>query len=238
MLVTLGDQEEARKACDQGVIWEAQALDCEPYWAVLEPKQCFKCWKWGHIQRFCRREALCGRCGTGAHGEGGKAGEAICPTQQGQVPCRCPCCGGSHPAWARECPGKVKAKEEAREAYQYRPRAFEPAREAATGPTAASGPAFTFERPLLQDEDGFQRVGAKRPRLGRGRPTLISVAGRDRSQSRISLGPRPPITTQPTQPARPTQSAQPTQPAQPTQLTRPAVQPQPAEDTAMDLNEN
>ena len=181
VLVTLEDQEEARKVYNQGVIQEAQVLDYEPYQAILEPKQCFKYQKQGYIQRFYRREALCGRCGIGAYGEGGKAGEAICPTQQGQVPCRCPCCGGGYPAWARECPGKVKAKEEAREAYQYRPRTFKLAREAAIGPIAISGLAFTFERPLLQDEDGFQRVRAKRPQLGRGRPILILVAGRDRS---------------------------------------------------------
>lgn len=225
VLVTLESQEEAQKACNQGVVWNAQILDCEPYWATLEPKQCFKCWKWGHIQRFCRKEALCGMCGTGAHGEGGRAGEALCPTKQGRVPCKCPCCGGDHAAWAKECPGRVKAKEEARQAYQYRPRAFEPAPTVATEPTAASRPIFTFGKAQTQDEEGFQRVGAKRPRLARGRPTLISVAGRDPSQSRISLGTGSTIFG----------ASQPTQPTQPTQ---PAEQAQPAEDIAMESNEN
>ena len=81
VLVTMESQGEARKACEQGVVWNAQILDCEPYWAALEPKQCFKCWKWGYIQRYCQKEALYGRCGTKAHGEGGRAGEALCPTQ-------------------------------------------------------------------------------------------------------------------------------------------------------------
>jgi hypothetical protein len=53
-------------------------------------------------------------------------------------------------AWARECLGKIRAKEGAREAYQYRPRAFE----LAIGPTRPIGPIgpiivprlrFTFE---------------------------------------------------------------------------------------------
>jgi hypothetical protein len=43
VLITLESQEEAWKACEQGVVWKAQILDCEPYWAALEPKQCFKC---------------------------------------------------------------------------------------------------------------------------------------------------------------------------------------------------
>jgi hypothetical protein len=68
------------------------------------------------------------------------------------VPCRCPCCGGGYPAWARECPGRVKAKEEAKEAYQYRPQAFELAQAVAigpTGPTVVPRLGFTFEQPLL-----------------------------------------------------------------------------------------
>jgi len=31
VLVTLENQEEARRAYDQGMIWNAQILDCEPY---------------------------------------------------------------------------------------------------------------------------------------------------------------------------------------------------------------
>ena len=93
-LITTESQEEARRACEQGIVWNAQILDCEPYWAPLEPKQCFKCWKWGHIQRYCRKESLCGRCGTGVHGEGGRAGEALCPTQGAKCPAGAPAAEG------------------------------------------------------------------------------------------------------------------------------------------------
>jgi hypothetical protein len=184
VLVTLTSLEEACKACDQGIVWNAQLFDCEPYWAVLEPKQCFKCWKWGHIQRYCRKLALCGRCGARAHGEGGKAGEAQCPTHSGRLACRCPTCGGNHPAWDRECRGRTRAREEAREAYQYRPRAFEaPQKEPSTRP-----PQWAFTTPQ-EDEEGYQRVGSKRLRAQpRGRPTYLAVAGRDPSQTRLSLG--------------------------------------------------
>ena len=187
MLVTLTSQEEAYKACEQGVVWNAQLLDCEPYWSVLEPKQCFKCWKWGHIQRYCSKPALCGRCGVKAHGEG-RAGEDLCPTNSNQIPLRCPNCRGRHQAWAKECLGRAKAKEEAREAYQYRPRAFE----------APKAKAFGFAMPSRVqtiDEDGFQQVSRKRVRAGttttaRGRPTYLSVAGWDPSQTRLT-GPNP-----------------------------------------------
>ena len=35
-LVTLTSQEEAKKACEEGVMWRAQVLNCEPYWAALQ----------------------------------------------------------------------------------------------------------------------------------------------------------------------------------------------------------
>ncbi|KAK4118894.1 hypothetical protein N657DRAFT_637677 [Parathielavia appendiculata] len=179
VIVTLESQEEARRACEQGIIWRAQIWDCEPYWAALELKQCFKYWKWGYIQRHCQKEGLCGRCGTGAHGEGGRAGEALCPTQGGQVPRECACCRArGHAAWAKECPERIKAKEGAREAYQYRPRAFGPGPAIATTATATDRvePVFTFVRAQQQqeDEDGFQRVGTKRSRLARGRAFAFS----------------------------------------------------------------
>lgn len=231
-LVTLTSQEEAYQACEQGLVWNAQILDCEPYWAVLEPKQCYKCWKWGHIQRYCSKPALCSRCGTKAHGEGGKAGEAQCPTHSGQIPCRCPNCGGSHTAWAKECPGRVKAREEAREAYQYRPRAFE-------APKTTANPqekTFTFTGPLQAGEDdGFQQVSRKRPRvLARGRPTGLSIAGQDPSQTRITLGPPSLPTSLPA--TAPVATPQLNQAGQASQAQPTEAQSQ--EDTSMDLNEN
>ena len=52
-LVAFKSLEEARKACDQGLLWRAQLFDCEPYWDVLRPTQYYKCWAWGYIQRYC-----------------------------------------------------------------------------------------------------------------------------------------------------------------------------------------
>ena len=137
-LVAFKSLEEARTACNQGLLWRAQLFDCEPYWDMLRPTQCYKCWAWGHIQRYCQKQALCGRCVTKAHGEGGRAGEAQCPTHQGTATYRCAGCGGDHPAWARECPRKQKALATAREAYQYRPRTFEPAAQPPSRPTATA----------------------------------------------------------------------------------------------------
>ena len=37
VLVALTDQEEARRACNNGVVWRAPLHDCEPYSAAVEP---------------------------------------------------------------------------------------------------------------------------------------------------------------------------------------------------------
>src|SRR6202165_4572413 len=113
--VALTSQEEAKKVCEEGAVWRAQMLNSEPYCPALQATQCYKCWGWGHTQRFCKKTALCPRCGTAALGEGGRAGEAQCPTHGNTVPLRCTSCTGKHPAWVRWCPEAVKARGAARE---------------------------------------------------------------------------------------------------------------------------
>jgi hypothetical protein len=205
VLVALTSQEEARKACNEGVIWKAQLLDCEPYWAALSPVQCFKCWKWGHTQHHCRATPLCPRCGTKAHGDGGRDGEAQCPTHSNEIPLRCPACGGEHPAWSKECPEKSKVMSKAKEAYQHRPRTYEAATANAPNTTAAATagpPNFNQE----EDDNGYREVSRKRIR---GRPTNVASAQyhalQDPQQTRINFeratvrfgAPAPTTTTEP-----------------------------------------
>jgi hypothetical protein len=200
VFVALTDQEEARRACDEGVVWRAQILDCEPFSPILEATQCYKCWQWGHTQRFCRKEPLCPRCGTQAHGAGGKEGESLCPTHRG-LACRCAACGGKHTAWAKECPVGAQAWQKAREAYQYRPRSFEPLpqrRPATVQPAMPSTPRLpATPRPPVQhrpsepqyysdeeNNDGFHEVRRKR---GRGRPTGLENAAQSPTQQRLTF---------------------------------------------------
>jgi hypothetical protein len=189
-LVTLTSQEEAKKACEEGVVWQAQMLNCEPYWAVLQATQCYRCWGWGHTQRFCRKRALCPRCGSTAHGEGGRVGEAQCPTHGNKIPLRCASCAGKHPAWVRWCPEAVKARGAAREAYYFRPRTFELALE------KQQQQAQQNQLPKMRhvtfrgtpEEEEFQEVGRKRLR---GRPPAMAVAqeraAKDLRQGKLNL---------------------------------------------------
>jgi hypothetical protein len=169
-LVALTSQEDAKKVCEEGVVWRAQMLNCEPYCPALQATQCYKCWGWGHTQRFCKKSALCPRCGTAAHGEGGRAGEAQCPTHGNEVPTQCTDCTGKHPGWVRCCPEAVKARGAAREAYHFRPRNFELASQQQQQQREQQQKIqHTFQGVSTLEEagDGFQEVGRKRPR---GRP--------------------------------------------------------------------
>jgi hypothetical protein len=56
--------EEAKKACDEGLTWKYRYLDCEPFVEEARVKQCYRCWNWGYIQKYCKKEACCGMCGT------------------------------------------------------------------------------------------------------------------------------------------------------------------------------
>ena len=182
ILVSLTNQAEAKNICDTGAVFKAQIFNCEPYWAPLRPTQCYKCWKWGHTSRYCKKDSLCPRCGTGAHGTGGKEGEAQCHTLTRHLPCKCPACGGRHPAWDKECPERKKAQNTAREAYQHRPRTFEAATPTPT--TLASSLTFTNS----QGDSHYQTGEQVRKR---GRPTYIQQASQDPRQSRLTTLPNP-----------------------------------------------
>jgi hypothetical protein len=178
ILIALANQAEATKACEEGLLWRAQLFDCEPYWPTLNPTQCFRCWKWGHIQRYCRKEALCPSCGTKAHSQEGGQAEMDCPTRKGLRPPHCPACGGKHSARDRGCPARVQVKAKAREAYAYRPRTF--ARALATGPSHQSrdnGRIFALD--LVEPNSPSSARPSKRPR---GRPSGIAVATREAAQ--------------------------------------------------------
>jgi hypothetical protein len=113
--------ESAQKLCRNGLLWEAQIFDCEPYYAEAEVRQCYKCFKFGHHARFCKAHARCGHCAAAAHA----GGEAACPQFTPSAKKRCVNCSGNHTAWMRSCPDWIKQRKRADEAYVHRPRQFE-----------------------------------------------------------------------------------------------------------------
>jgi hypothetical protein len=167
-ILYLHSAEAATRLCDRGLIWQAQVFNCEPYSADLRIRRCFNCHQFGHIGRYCKNKARCGHCAGPAHPQG----EASCPQAQGTK--RCVNCSRSHPAWHRQCPKALEAKERAYIAYQHRPRQFE-----VLGKTNQVG--NTTPASSQDSDDGFQIIRSKRLRTQRytseaparrGRPPL------------------------------------------------------------------
>ena len=70
-------------------------LKVDPY--VARPLRCFKCQRFGHAQKFCRRSAACCRCGSDKHEE------KNCKSDP-----RCVNCHGAHSAASKECPDYLR----------------------------------------------------------------------------------------------------------------------------------
>ena len=70
-----------------------------PY--IRQPTQCFKCFRYGHVAKFCRNKERCSMCGE-SHGEKVTTCEGIVP--------RCANCKMSHKSVSRECTIYMKNK--------------------------------------------------------------------------------------------------------------------------------
>jgi hypothetical protein len=176
-ILHLRSADAAKRLCERGLIWEAQIFNCEPYSADLRIRRCFRCHQFGHIGRYCKNKPRCGHCAGAAHPQG----EADCPRLHGSK--KCVNCGGPHPAWDRECPKALEAKEQAHIAYQHRPRQFEILRTATTSRVHSATLASSHD-----SDDGFQVVRSKRQRT---MPPTQSTQGRA-SETPARRG-RPPL---------------------------------------------
>ncbi len=157
--------EDAQRLCRDGLHWDSRIFNCEPYFPEAEVKQCFKCYGFGHIARFCKANARCGHCGAAAHA----GGEGACPQHDRGAEKRCATCGGGHTTWDRRCPEAKRQREKAAEAYLHRPKQFvvagsDGSRTTSRGST--QGPVTSQTPPSTEtDEDGYQLVqsGKRKP---------------------------------------------------------------------------
>jgi len=155
--------DAAKRLCSDGLIWEAQIFDCEPFCADLRTQQCFKCYQFGHVARYCQKTARCGHCAAAAHVEG----ERSCPEVAPSGRKRCVNCKGSHTAWDRRCPAARAQRDRIKEAYQHRPMQFEEASISSRSDLTFKPPTSVTTTPRTRsDSDGFQVV---QPRLKRAR---------------------------------------------------------------------
>jgi hypothetical protein len=102
-------------------LWDAEIFECKLYDVILRIRQCFKCYKYGHIAKYCRKTARCEHCAAAAHEQ---ENENVCSNKQPSGTKRCVNCISRHTAWNRACPAYKNASERAKEAYTHRPRQF------------------------------------------------------------------------------------------------------------------
>jgi hypothetical protein len=100
----------ANRAIITGVVWGKQIHNVSRFCREGRMKLCRKCQKPGHIQSHCSNVFKCGHC-AGGHPTW------ECPSTKGQaIPVKCANCGEGHRPTSRECPVKIAAMNEAKQA--------------------------------------------------------------------------------------------------------------------------
>ena len=182
-------------------------------WAP-NPKQCKRCYQYGHLDKTCRRRAMCGSCGGVAHGD---CHEAI----------SCLHCGGGHPAWDRKCPVWLDAKDELRKAaedstYRHDLQAFPPLADIAVTRTSGVSGKQTGPREGSKATQGGA-PSAEPPRDEEEGPTETRAVSTAKGDTGVHPAPLPQTAA-----AVPPQSADPPPPSQVTVVAADAAQPPPS----------
>ena len=97
--------EDANHAIEHGIAINGRLLRAERFRAY--PTQCFNCYRFGHIARYCRGRSTCGLC-AGPHA----TNSCRCPSENACIDMtqckhtcpKCALCKGPHSALSRDCP--------------------------------------------------------------------------------------------------------------------------------------
>lgn len=119
-----------------GLHWQSTTHSCTLYDRSCRMKQCFRCYKYGHIGNQCRIKQICGYC-SAAHES------KDCPSKDSTR--KCPACKGSHTAWSDTCPARKREKARVAEAKACKPSSW---REYNLTPPSTS-PNHSFPLPAL-----------------------------------------------------------------------------------------
>lgn len=114
-VVEFTDPEMANAIIYSGLAWEGRIHTCHFYDRACRVKQCFRCYRYGHIGTQCDAAQTCGYCAELHETKN-------CPQKgvEGFTP-RCPVCKSAHTAWSNACPVRRKELERIEQAKRTRP---------------------------------------------------------------------------------------------------------------------
>ncbi|KAJ5621794.1 hypothetical protein N7490_012297 [Penicillium lividum] len=108
----------ANAAIDRGVFWDGSCLTAVMYDRAIRVRQCHNCQKYGHIGATCPNQSP-----TCVHCAGGHLSQKCSAKADGTLKeNKCANCGGTHAAWANDCPDRVREVDKMKEMARYRPR--------------------------------------------------------------------------------------------------------------------
>jgi hypothetical protein len=96
------DPEMANAIIYAGMVWDGQIHQCQLYDRACRIKQCFRCYKYGHIGTQCNETQTCGYCAD-QH----ETKHCNQKGREGFLP-RCTVCKDAHTAWSNACPARKK----------------------------------------------------------------------------------------------------------------------------------
>jgi len=172
VIISFPTQAIQHEVVKKGIIIQSQLYEARLYNHGTQVKQCFNCNQWGHTQSACAKQPRCGEC-AGSHQT------KECPKEK----VSCANCGRPHRAWQKkEC--------QVYRTYSEEIQAKRVALYTLSASIRQAGPSQATLR-----TDGFEIVSNKRRRAASppakkgavGRPTYITVASRDPSQTRLRM---------------------------------------------------
>lgn len=115
LIIELASPEEGNRALEEGLVIGSEIHGCCVYNNQCRSKQCFECWKYGHLSTSCptKGKPVCGKCGGGHHHK-----------ECTETAHKCPVCKGPHEAWNKTCDAKKREIVRMRNARIWTPTRF------------------------------------------------------------------------------------------------------------------
>lgn len=202
---------------EEGLVIGSELHGCCVYNKQCRSKQCFICWKYGHLSTICpsKEHQVCGKC-SGEHHHGDCTSAAK----------KCATCGGYHEAWNKVCVHKKKEIARTRQERVYTPHRFETSsNQSARYQTSATSASSYFMNAI--NSDVYPKPSATRGGpMGRGRARGGTRGGYATPDLNRTVTPRlraPDSRAASTSPTRSTRNRSPTKATQEAEETEEAI---------------